>query len=424
MKKIILACVIAALWTLGAGYASDAAATNPPIKNPLLQLLVLNHVITEEQALQVEAQLNKQTSTAASSDSKPQAAAPKSDLPDILKGFKPIATFYLSYQDAHTKTTDTNSFQLKRGYFGADMDITPYLTTRFVSDVTMLATGDVELRAKYIYGKFHWKGNDAITAPYMEFGLVHTPWLDFEEGINGFRMQDTMFLERNSVFNSADIGVTVGSDLGGSMDNDYKSKVDSKYAGKYGSWQIGVYNGGGYHAAENNTNKVFEGRFTIRPISNALPGLQFSVFGVVGQGNTAVVNGVQPPDWKSFNGMVSYESQYFTFTGQGYFGTGNQAGSALSTNKQSADQKGFSVFASAHIPTPKIGGKISIFGRADEFNTDTHLHTTDIRRMYIAGLAWQFYKSNTWLFDYQRTNHRVSSILPEDRVQLTLQVGL
>ena len=66
---------------------------------------------------------------AAGDTSKP--AAPKSDLPAALKGFKPIATFYLSYQagsqysGSPNTTVDYNSFQLKRGYFGADMDINP-----------------------------------------------------------------------------------------------------------------------------------------------------------------------------------------------------------------------------------------------------------------------------------------------------------
>jgi hypothetical protein len=391
---------------------------------------------TSVQTRQEEAQYNLQASNVSPSASQSapdpkqnanttsQAAAPKSELPAALKGFKPIGTFYLSYQagtqytGVPDNTSDYNAFLLKRGYFGADVDLTSYLTARFVSDVTLDSAGDVKLRAKYLYGKFHWKGNKSISSPYMEFGLAHMPWLDFEEAMNGFRMQDTMFLERNNIFNSADVGVLFGSDFGGSLSSEYKSKVNSHYAGRYGSWQVGVYNGGGYHAKEQNTNKVFEGRVTIRPIAAALPGLQFTALGVVGKGNQPVT----PPDWRGFNGMVSYESQYFTFTGQGYFGTGNQSGTAVLSDGTAADQKGFSIFAAVHIPTPKIGGKITILGRVDEFNTNTQVYN-DIRRLYIAGVAWHFNKSNTWLFDYQRTNHSFSTIPGEDRAQLTLQLG-
>jgi hypothetical protein len=364
------------------------------------------------------------TNPAQSGGSASKPAPQTFQLPAALKGFKPIGLFYISYQNGQQysgvpgETTDYNSFQLKRGYFGADVDVTSYLTARFVTDITSDSTGDFKARVKYLYGKFHWKGNNAITAPYMEFGLAHMPWLDFEEALNGFRMQDTMFLERNGIFNSADVGVLFGSDFGGSMSSDYKSKVNSHYAGKYGSWQVGIYNGGGYHAAEKNTNKVFEGRVSIRPAPSQVPGLQFSAFGIVGKGNQAT----DPPDWRVFDGMVSYESQYLTLTGQGFVGKGNQGGTAINSNGTAAEQRGFSVFGAVHIPLPNNRGKISILGRADEMNSNTAVYN-DITRLYIGGVAWHFYKEYIWLFDYQRTNHSVSTIPGEGRVQATLQVG-
>jgi hypothetical protein len=364
------------------------------------------------------------TNPAQSGGSASKPAPQTFQLPAALKGFKPIGLFYISYQNGQQysgvpgETTDYNSFLLKRGYFGADVDVTSYLTARFVTDITSDSAGDWKPRMKYLYGKFHWKGNDVITGPYMEFGLAHMPWLDFEEAINGFRMQDTMFLERNGIFNSADVGVLFGSDFGGSMSSDYKSKVDPHYAGKYGSWQVGIYNGTGYHAKEQNTNKVFEGRVSIRPAPSQVPGLQFSAFGLVGKGNQAI----DPPDWRAFDGMVSYESERFTLTGQGFVGTGNQAGTAINSDGTAADQKGFSVFAAVHFPLPNNRGKISILGRADEMNSNTAVYN-DLKRLYIGGIAWHFYKSNIWLFDYQRTNHSVSTIPGEGRVQATLQVA-
>jgi hypothetical protein len=354
-----------------------------------------------------------------------QAASQKSDLPPVLKHFKPLGLAYISYQaglqdSGPHQTQSYNLFLLKRGYFGADVDITSYLTSRFISDVTLDTFGDVKLRSKYLYGKFHAKGNNAITAPYMEFGLDHMPWLDFEEAINGFRMQDTMFLERNNIFNSADFGVLVGSDIGGSMDSEYKNTVDSHYAGRYGSWQLGVYNGGGYHAAEQNTNKVVEGRLSIRPVPRAIPGLQLTAFGLTGKGNKPATSISDPPDWSASVAMLSYESRYLTFTGQAYAGTGNQAGTALQSNGTSARQSGFSVFAAVHIPAPLAGQRISVLGRIDEFNSNTRI-ANDLQRLYIAGVAWHFYKDNIWLIDYQRTSHSVLTRTPEDRLQVTLQ---
>ncbi len=361
----------------------------------------------------------------ASSSSTSQAAAPKSELPMALKSFKPIGTFYLSYQNgmqnSGTNTTiHYSKYQLKRGYFGADVGVTSYLTSRFVGDVTQDATGDVKVRAKYLYGKFHGKGNNAFTGPYMEFGLTHMPWLDWEEAMNGFRMQDTMFLERNGIFNSADVGFIVGADIGGSLSSDYKSNVNSHYAGRYGSWQVGVFNGGGYHAADQNKNKAFQARLSLRPIPASIPGLQITFFGVVGKGNKPDTGGAQPPKWESGTAMISYESRYFTITGQGYLGIGNQGGSAIESDGSAAHQSGFSVFAAVRVPTPHFGEKISLIGRFDEFNSNTRIYN-DLQRRYIAGIAWHMYKNNIWLIDYERTSHSLSTLEAEDRFQVTLQ---
>ena len=167
MKKLILTCMLAALWMLGTAYASDADESNTTVKDPLLQILLEKNVITEQQAQEVEAESNK----------KEKEVVKKSELPGNLKSFKPIGKFYLSYQAGwqdygDAGTTDYNSFLLKRGYFGADVDITSYFTARFVGDITSDSTGDVKVRAKYIYGKLHGKGNNFISKPYMEFGLT------------------------------------------------------------------------------------------------------------------------------------------------------------------------------------------------------------------------------------------------------------
>ena len=82
-----------------------------------------------------------------------------------------------------------------------------------------------------------------FSKPFIEFGLVHRPWLDFEEHINHYRVQGTMFLERNKIFNSADYGVTFVSNFGGEMGKEYKKRTNSSHLGKYGSIAVGIYNG-------------------------------------------------------------------------------------------------------------------------------------------------------------------------------------
>ena len=182
---------------------------------------------------------------------------------------------------------DYSKFVIKRGYISVDANINSFMSARITPDITQDSTGDIKVRLKYAYAKFQKPSLGYITKPFVEVGVVHMPWLDYEEHINLYRMQDTMFMERNGLFNSADLGVMFGGNFGPQLPEDYRKAVNDHYAGRWGSFAVGVYNGGGYHASEKNEDKALEGRFTLRPLPDHLPGLQVSVFGVSGKGNIA-----------------------------------------------------------------------------------------------------------------------------------------
>ncbi len=402
--------------------------------DPLLELLVKNGVITRVQAEAVQGQYDLQKKQKAEEQNRQvtdtvKAEVPKHPaLPAALRNLHVGTLMYLSYQNGgkytgvHDETTSYNQFVLKRGYLDVKDDVTPWFQARFTTDITRAGDGSVNTRIKYLYGKFHWKGNNYFTKPYVEFGQVHVPYQDFWEAINGYRMQDTMFLERNHLFNSADEGFVVGSDFGGEMSADYRKRVNKHYAGRYGSWQLGVYNGGGYHAAEKNQNKVMEARFTLRPFPGFIPGLQVGVLGINGKGNVSKAAGMELPDWKLVDWMLSFESERFTATAEYYDGEGNQGGSVVNPDGSARNQRGYSLFASGKISADK---KFRLIGRYDYFDPDSdHVtpSTRDVQKRYIAGVAYNMYKGNMWLLDYERLAHDLSYIPDEDRVQLTLQV--
>jgi len=182
------------------------------------------------------------------------------------------------------------------------------------------------VRLKYAYGQIMAPDlGDVLTGGYAELGMVHTPWLDFEEHINRYRMQGTMFMERNGLFNSADLGLTAGGNLGPSLGDDALKNVSKANPGSFGSFAFGVYNGGGYAAHEANENKVVEGRLSVRPLGPFFPYAQLSYFGIYGKGNTPAA-----PAWRLHAGMLSVEHEYFVVTGTYAVGYGNQKGSQLS----------------------------------------------------------------------------------------------
>ncbi len=349
------------------------------------------------------------------------AHADESSLPPALQHLSVGGVMFLSYQNGQHYQNGTlqsyNAFTLKRGYLDVKKGLTSNLMVRYTTDITRNG-GNWSTRIKYLYAKYSLPDFAIFTQPGVEFGQVHVPWHDFEESINGFRMQDPMFLERFSVFNSADDGATFGANFGGEMNQSYKSRVNKHYAGRYGSTQIGVYNGAGYHGVEMNENKVIEGRVTVRPIPDVVPGLQFTGLGIFGKGNVAKTSAMDPPKWNTFDGLVSYQSEMITATGEYYTGTGNQNGSAVGENGKALDQIGYSVFGALHLGDTH---QYSIIARYDMFDSNANSSSNDEITLLIGGVAWKMNSAATWLVDYQRMDHSLSGLSAEDRVQLTLQ---
>ncbi|HYA12326.1 MAG TPA: hypothetical protein VEF37_05080 [Thermodesulfovibrionales bacterium] len=338
-----------------------------------------------------------------------------------LKGFKFGLLWYLSYQNGEKGDNDNGTgysqFTIKRGYLTVKKDFLPWFTSRMTLDVTTVKddpaddyTGSLAVRIKYMYGQFNLPDFAFLTKPFIEFGQVHMPWLDYEENLNWYRCQDTMFVERNNTFNSADVGINFVSLLGGLINEEYQKNVNSAYPGRYGSMALSVMNGAGYHAAENNGNKVLEGRLTVRPLPDIVPGLQLSYFGITGKGNKAT----EPPEWQVNLGFVSFEHEYVVLTGQYYWGKGNQSGA------DEFKKDGYSVFAEL-----KPNKKFSVIGRYDYFDPNRH-QKDDENSRYIAGVAYHLDKQhqNMILLDYDTVNYKQPDKSNDKRVQLTLQVAL
>jgi hypothetical protein len=318
--------------------------------------------------------------------------------------------WFLSYQFNRKSEKEINAFALKRGYLTFKKKLTDDLSIRYTHDITIDkegdGIGDIELRFKYLYIRYSLPSFAFFTKPYVEFGVVHRPWLDFEQKINKYRVQGTMLMERNGILSSADYGLTFVTLFGGQIDKDYQKSVNKSYPGKYGSLSFGVYNGAGYHAIENNKNKVFDGRLSIRPIPEVIPGLQISGTGIYGKGNTE-----EAPDFNSIAGMLSFESTSAILTAQFYTGEGDQEGNVIDTlTRKSICQKGYSFFGEFFIPNTSF----SIWGRYDYFKQKFEPVSVYSKRI-IAGATYYFYKGSKLLIDID-TLDRSNSLFKNDYV--------
>lgn len=415
------------------------------VTNPILKKLVEKGILSRQEAISVMQEMEKekvekekpgeqkveQKMEQRVSEATPTESKDLEKVVKALKGFKFGLLWYLSYQGGEEKNgTDFSRGVLKRGYLTVKKEFLPWFSARLTADVTQVNDqakdlndkvysnfdGSIAMRIKYLYGQLNLPDIAFLTKPFIEFGQVHMPWLDFEENLNWYRCQDTMFVERNSTFNSADIGINFVTLLGGQMSEEYKKNVNSAYPGRYGSIALSVMNGSGYHASEKNKNKVLEGRFTLRPLPDIIPGLQFSYFGTTGKGNKDT-----EPDWTTNLAFVSFESEPIVLTGQYYWGKGNQSG-ADENNKD-----GYSFFTELKLYNMFKDplNRLSVIGRYDHFDPNTDMGDDDNDR-YIAGIAYFLDKphKNMFLVDYDTVDYKNPDLKDDKRIQVTLQVAL
>ena len=336
------------------------------------------------------------------------------DLPKGLQGIRIGGVYYLKYQAGQesSRTVNYNRFSVARGYLTVTKQVNSFITSRLTLDTHQDAEGDMKVRVKYIYAGFKFSDLGFITEPHAEFGVVHRPWLDFEEHINYYRMLDKMFMERVEIFNSADFGFTFAGYFGGELDKDYQQTVNNKYPGRFGSFAIGIYNGGGYHAEEANQTKNFEARLTVRPLPDQIPGLQISELVMIGKGNDGGTLNDQD-DWNTFATMLSYEHRLGTLTGTVVSGFGNKKGDW----SEDDDYTGFSLFAEAK-PTQNW----RVIGRYDYFDKEDPNADKTAETRIIGGIGYDFGHKNILIFDYEVLNYEADLPKNDNRFQMTMQI--
>jgi hypothetical protein len=201
---------------------------------------------------------------AAQSTPQPAPAAqttPAPDYPIVRVGI----LAYLQY-DAELENRDGfNNFDVTRTYLNVNAQVSKNVRFRFTPDIRRVTDGSLAgslvVRVKYAFAQF-----DNITPrAWVRLGAHQTPWLDFEESINRYRVQGTMFSERE--------GLIPGS-------SDFGASYFTQLPGGYGEVHGGVYNGEGYAQPEANKYKSAQVRLTVRPLPNAgiAKGLRVSGF--------------------------------------------------------------------------------------------------------------------------------------------------
>jgi len=178
----------------------------------------------------------------------PTPAAAEPDYPIIRVGI----LSYLQYDAELENRAGYNVFDITRGYININGQLAKNVRFRFTPDVRRVndssLAGTLVLRVKYAFAELD---NVGPARSWVRFGAHQTPWLDFEESIDRYRVQGTMFSEREGLIpGSSDFGLGYFAPLG-----------------KFIDIQTGVYNGEGYAQTDVNRYKSAQGRLTIRPLA-------------------------------------------------------------------------------------------------------------------------------------------------------------
>ncbi len=308
---------------------------------------------------------------------------------------KVSGVFYLAANYNTAPDINKFAFVIRRAYLTVKANLTQNLSVRYTQDITIdnegNDAGNVELRIKYAYLQYKFSDFLFFTNNRVRFGITQRPWIDYEEHINAYRVEGTMFMERSGLFNSSGFGISYEGYFGGKLPKSYIRRVNAHYPGKYGTFCIGIYNGGGYHNFENNLNKTIEARISVRPVPALLPGLQISYVGVYGKGNVD-----KSPDFIINSGYISYENRFLTVTAQYEKGLGNATGTYADTSFNALPHHGYSLYGELRIPKTSF----SIYGRYDHFALQAD--KTTYSKRYLIGAGWRFFKQNKVVFTYQK----------------------
>ena len=173
---------------------------------------------------------------------------------------------YVQYAAEVENREGLNAFDVTRAYLNINAQVASRVRFRFTPDIRRVTdgslAGSLTVRVKYAFAQLDTLGRPGSWA---RFGLHQTPWLDFEESINRYRVQGTMFSEREGLIpGSGDFGASYFTPLPGGL----------------GEAHAGIFNGEGFTQAEANKFKSVQGRFTLRPFASrgAAHGLRITGF--------------------------------------------------------------------------------------------------------------------------------------------------
>ena len=312
------------------------------------------------------------------------------------------------YQQKDT-LTHVNNFDITRAYINVNAKFSGGVSGRVTPDIYRAAgDGSLRFRLKYAYATWNPKSNPLT----LKMGVIHTPWLDWEEALWDYRMQGTMALDRNGFMSAADLG----------------AGVDGKWGPDKVNMQLTVVNGenyngtvGGALAGTGDQGKDVSARVSVRVQdtndSSRVGGLRVTAYSQYGKPTTG-------GERNRYVGLVSYRTKEILVAAEaaitqdrtvgGTFAGATIAPVAL-TDGHLYSAYGFYRFEEH---------KVTLLARVDVFDPRAGV-SSDRRTRFIGGLSYQINPNLRVLGDWDYLDYQTDPT-PADlnRSQALLQAQL
>jgi hypothetical protein len=265
------------------------------------------------------------------------------------------------YQFADT-AAHQNNFAVTRAYLNVIGRFPAGVLTRVTADV-YTSGNSLVYRLKYAYAGYTPQGSPLT----FKLGLLHTPWLDWEEALWDYRMQGTMPIERNGYATSADLG----------------AGVDGTWSRDLVSVQVAVVNGEGYGGGAGDQRKDLQARASVRLATSddmtRVGGLRLTGYAGIGKPTSGGTR-------NRFIAMVSYRSQHATLAAQIASTRDTVSGATAPPLTPLPSTTGRLI--SAYGVLKVQGARAALIGRVDVYDPNTAT-TGDRQTRVIAGASYQ-----------------------------------
>jgi len=271
---------------------------------------------------------------------------------------------YTQYQYTDAPIAAKSTFDMTRAYVNVLGRFSNGITTRLTTDILPSTNGSQNVRLKFAYAAWTPTGSSLT----YKLGMIHTPFVDFEETLWDYRMQGTIAVDRNGAMTAADIGVG----------------VDGHWNGERINGQLTIVNGEGYGGGVQDFRKDVQARVSVRlqPTND-----NSRVGGLRATGYAGIGKATGGADRNRYLGMVSYRTNQYTV-----------AGEFVSIKDGALTRSIISAFGVYHLSPPS---KIALIARVDLFDPNTSV-ANDGNTRIIAGGSYQLSPNVRLLADLDR----------------------